>query len=224
MFNFVKDLTAELAEYPLTKKFLTKKLEIESFCFYVGKLHHELVRMPEENAQAILGHFDSLRELLDFYAAAQELRPVLPPVEPVEPVQDAVKLRTVYLWQQAEDADNKAQLPDDHKSGALVFNLENVHEEGALHSVLIKRIAARRVPAFCFALDYATPNGTHACTSGEVWRCLPGSLENVLELSTERVPAVYKLMGTAPANRAAQVFAAEYLAPMGQLKRIDLDI
>ena len=220
MFNFVKDLTAELAEYPLTKR-----LEIESFCFHVGKLHHELVRMPEENAQAILGHFGSLRELLDFYAAAQELRPVLPPLEPVEPVQDAIKLRTAYIWQQAEDADNKAQLPlDDHKSGALVFGLDNVHEVGALHSLLIKRIAARRVPAFCFALDYATPDGTHACTSGEVWRCLPGSLENVLELSTERVPATYKLMGTAPANRAAQVFAAQYLEPMGQLKRIDLDI
>jgi hypothetical protein len=216
MFNFVKDLTAELAEYPLEQK-----LEIESFCFHVGKLHHELVRMPEENAQASLGHFGSLRELLDFYAAAQELRPVLPPVEPVEPVQDAVRLRTVYLWQQAEDADNKAQLPHAHNwRGALVFNLENVQEVGALHSVLIKRIAARRVPAFCFALDYATPDGTHARTSGEVWRCLPGSLE----LSTERVPAVYKLMGTAPAIRAAQVFAAEYLAPMGQLKRVDLDV
>ena len=216
MFNFVKDLTAELAEYPLTKR-----LEIESFCFHVGKLHHELVRMPEENAQAILGHFGSLRELLDFYAAAQELRPVLPPLEPVEPVQDAIKLRTAYIWQQAEDADNKAQLPlDDHKSGALVFGLDNVQEVGALHSLLIKRIAARRVPAFCFALDYATPDGTHACTSGEVWRCLP----DTLELSTARVPATYRLMGTAPANRAAQVFAAQYLEPMGQLKRVDLDV
>ena len=221
MFNFLKDLTAELAEYPLEKK-----LEIESFCFHVGKLHHELVRMPEENAAALLNHFGSLRELLDFYSAAQELRPVLPQDapevqgEPVEPVQDAVRLRTAYIWRQTEDTDNKGQLPDDHKSGALVFGLDNVQEVGALHSLLIKRIAARRVPAFCFALDYATPDGTHARASGEVWRCLPGSLE----LSTARVSAVYKLMGAAPANRAAQVFAAQYLEPMGQLKRVDLEV
>lgn len=218
MFNFLKDLTSELSEYPLEQK-----LEIESFCFHVGKIHHELVKMPENNARAILGHFDNLRELLDYYAAAQELRPVLPSDAPKaqgEPVQE-IKLRTAYIWQQNEDLENKAQLPaSDHWSGALVFNLENVQEVGALHSLLIKRIAARRVPAFCFALDYATPDGTHARASGEVWRCVGDRLE----LSTARVPAQYKLMGSAPANRAAQVFEAQYLAPMGQLKRIDLDI
>lgn len=224
MFNFLKELKSELEAYPLEQK-----LELENFCFHVGKLHHELIRMPEDNAAALLGHFNSLRELLDFYAAAQELRPVLPPDssnapeaqgELVEPVQDAIKLRTAYIWQQEEDADNKAQLPAAHNwSGALVFNLEDIHEEGALHSLLLKRIAARRVPAFCFALDYMA-DGTHARASGEVWRCIGDRLE----LSTARVPATYKLMGAAPANRAAQVFAAQYLTPMGQLKRVDLEV
>jgi len=227
MFNFLKDLTSELAAYPLEQK-----LEIESFCFHIGKLHTELVRMPEENAAALLNHFSSLRELLDFYSAAQELRPVLPADEPVQvetpaPVQDAIHLRTVYVWQHAEDLENKGKLPSAHNwRGALSYNVENAQEKDALESLLIKRVAARRVPAFCFALDYAKPDGRFAQgheklqTSGEAWRCLPGTLE----FSKARVVAEYKLMGAAPAMRACQVFAAEYLEPMGALMRVHLDI
>jgi hypothetical protein len=218
MFNFLKDLTSELTAYPLEKK-----LEIESFCFHVGKLHHELVRMPEENARAILGHFSSLRELLDFYSAAQELRPVLPADEPVAvqpaPVQDAVKLLTAYIWKQDDDEENNGQLPEAFNwSGALVFDLENEQEKEALNSLLVKRVASRRVPAFCFALVYAQADGTHARTEGEVWRCLP----NTLEFSTARTPANYRLMGAAPAQRACQVFHAQFVAPMDNIHMFEL--
>ena len=218
MFNFLKEFTSELSAYPLEQK-----LELENFCFHIGKLHTELVRMPEENTRAILGHFSNLRELLDFYSAAQELRPVLPAEEPVQvqPVQEAIHLRTVYVWQQPEDEENLAQLPDAHNwRGALVFSLENEEERAALESLLIKRIAARRVPAFCFALDYALADGTHARAEGEVWRCLP----NTLEFSTARVVAEYKLMGGSTVLRACQQFAGEYLSKMNALKRAHLDL
>jgi len=218
MFNFLKEFTSELSAYPLEQK-----LELENFCFHIGKLHTELVRMPEENTRAILGHFSNLRELLDFYSAAQELRPVLPAEEPVQvqPVQEAIHLRTVYIWQQPDDSENKGQLPGAHNwRGALVFSLENEEERAALESLLIKRIAARRVPAFCFALDYALADGTHARAEGEVWRCLP----NTLEFSTARVVAEYKLMGGSTVLRACQQFAGEYLSKMNALKRAHLDL
>ena len=224
MWKFTKELSNELAAYPLEQT-----LELENFCFHIGKLHHELVRMPEENAAAILGHFSSLRELLDFYSAAQELRPVLPAEEPVQvqPVQEAIHLRTVYIWQQPDDLENKGKLPDAHNwRGALSYNVENAQEKDALESLLVKRIAARRVPAFCFALDYTAPDKRFAQgyeklqTSGEVWRCLPGTLE----FSKARVVAEYKLMGPAPIMRACQVFASEYLTHMNTLKRAHLDI
>jgi hypothetical protein len=220
MWKFTKELSNELAAYPLEQN-----LELENFCFHIGKLHHELVRMPEENAAAILGHFSSLRELLDFYSAAQELRPVLPAEEPVQvqPVQEAIHLRTVYIWQQPDDSENKGQLPDAHNwRGALVFGLEDTQEREALESLLVKRIAARRVPAFCFSVDYAQADGTHARAEGEVWRCLPNTWP--LEFSTARVVAEYKLLGAAPAMRACQQFAGEYLSKMNALKRVHLDI
>jgi hypothetical protein len=224
MWKFTKELSNELQAYPLENA-----LNLEGFCFHIGKLHHELVRMPEENAQAILGHFGSLRELLDFYSAAQELRPVLP-AEPVQvetpaPVQDAIHLRTVYVWQHADDVENKGQLPDAHNwRGALSYNMEDEQERAALERLLVKRIAARRVPAFCFALDYDKPDGRFAQgheklqTSGEVWRCLPGTLE----FSTARTPANYRLMGSAPAQRACQVFHAQFVAPMDNIHMFEL--
>jgi len=228
MWKFTKELSNELQAYPLENA-----LNLEGFCFHVKKLHQELVQMPEENAQAILGHFGSLRELLDFYAAGEGLRPVLPAEEPVAvqpaPVQDAIHLRTVYIWQQPDDKENLAQLPDAHNwRGALSYNVENAQEKDALESLLVKRIAARRVPAFCFALDYALADGTHARADGEAWRCLPDTLpmwaKSTAEFSTARVPAHYRLMGAAPAMRACQVFASEYLSKMNSLKRVHLDI
>lgn len=229
MWKFTKELAAELSEYPLENA-----PNLEGFCFHIKKLHLELVQMPEEQAAAILGHFGSLRELLDFYSAGEGLRPVLPADEPVQaaqetpaPIQDAVKLRTAYIWQQPDDNENLGQLPDAHNwRGALRFNVQDEQERTALENLLLKRIAARRVPAFCFALDYTAPDKRFAqgCekmqTSGEVWRCLP----DTLEFSTARVPAHYKLMGAAPAMRACQVFAAEYLSKMNALKRVHLDI
>ena len=222
MFNFLKDLTSELTAYPLEQK-----LELENFCFHVGKLHHELVRMPEENAAALLNHFSSLRELLDFYSAAQELRPVLPADEPVQvqPVQEAIHLRIVYIWQQPDDSENKGKLPDAHNwRGALSYNVENAQEKDALESLLIKRIASRRVPAFCFSVDYEKPDGRFAqgCermrAQGEIWRCLPGTLE----FSTARTPANYRLMGSAPAQRACQVFHAQYIKHMDDIQMFEL--
>jgi len=219
MWKFTKELSKELQDYPLQTP-----LNIEGFCFHIGKLHHELVRMPEENAAALLNYFGSLRELLDFYSAGEGLRPVLPPDEPnaqetPAPVQDAIHLRTVYVWQHAEDLENKGQLPSAHNwRGALVFDLENEQEKEALESLLIKRVASRRVPAFCFALDYAQADGTHARTEGEVWRCLP----NTLEFSTARTPANYRLMGAAPAQRACQVFHAQFVAPMDNIQMFEL--
>ena len=218
MFNFLKEFTSELSAYPLEQK-----LELENFCFHIGKLHTELVRMPEENTRAILGHFSNLRELLDFYSAAQELRPVLPAEEPVQvqPVQEAIHLRTVYIWQQPDDSENKGQLPGAHNwRGALSYSMENAQEKDALESLLIKRIAARRVPAFCFALDYTAPGHEKLQASGEAWRCLPGTLE----FSKARVVAEYKLLGPAPIMRACQVFASEYLTHMNTLKRAHLDL
>jgi len=223
MWKFTKELSNELQAYPLENP-----LNIEGFCFHIGKLHHELVRMPEENAAALLNHFSSLRELLDFYSAGEGLRPVLPaePVQDVQvqPVQDAVTLRTAYVWRQPEDEENLAQLPDGPSS--LVFSLEDTQEKDALESLLLKRIAARRVPAFCFALDYALADGTHARAEGEIWRCLPGTLQplHAWEFSTARVVAEYRLMGSAPAMRACQQFAGEYLSKMNALKRVHLDI
>jgi len=218
MWKFTKELSNELADYPLENA-----LNLEGFCFHVKKLHQELVQMPEENAQAILDHFSSLRELLDFYAAGEGLRPVLRP-EPVQApaVQDAVKLRTAYIWRHADDEENLAQLPDEPFS--LVFSLENTQEKDALESLLIKRIAARRVPAFCFSVDYEKPDARFAQgyerirNAGEVWRCLPGTLE----FSTARTPANYRLMGTAPAQRACQVFHAQFVAPMDNIQMFEL--
>jgi hypothetical protein len=223
MWKFNEELATELQNHPYIDEW--GRPNLEGFCFHIKKLHHELVQMEEGHARAILGHFGSLRELLDFYAKGEGLRLVLPP-EPVQveapaPVQDAVKLRTAYIWQHAEDSENLAQLPDPHNwRGALVFNLENEQEKEALESLLIKRIAARRVPAFCFALDYTAQGHEKLQTSGEVWRCLPDSLQ----FSTARVPAHYKLMGAAPALRACQVFASEYLTQMNALTRVHLDI
>jgi len=229
MWKFTTELATELQNDPYIDEW--GRPNLEGFCFHIKKLHQELVLMEEGHARAILGHFGSLRELLDFYSAGEGLRPVLP-AEPVQaaqvhPVQDAVTLRTAYVWQHADDLENKGQLPDAHNwRGALVFNLEDEQEKQALESLLIKRIAARRVPAFCFALDYSKPDGRFAQglenlrTSGEVWRCLP----DTLEFSTARVVAEYKLLGAAPAMRACQVFAAEYLTKMNALKRVHLDI
>jgi hypothetical protein len=225
MWKFTKELATELQNHPYVDEWRLPPSNLEGFCFHIKKLHQELVLMEEGHARAILGHFSSLRELLDFYSAGEGLRPVLPaePVQAVQTpaVQDAVTLRTAYIWQQPDDLENKGQLPSAHNwSGALVFDLENEQEKEALESLLIKRVAARRVPAFCFALDYALADGTHARAEGEAWRCLP----NTLEFSTARVVAEYKLMGPAPAMRACQVFAAEYLSKMNALKRVHLDI
>jgi hypothetical protein len=224
MWKFTKELSNELADYPLQNP-----LNIEGFCFHIGKLHMELVRMPEENAAALLNYFGSLRELLDFYSAGEGLRPVLP-AEPVQapavpPVQDAVKLLTAYIWKQDDDEENKGQLPEAFNwSGALVFDLENEQEKSALESLLVKRVASRRVPAFCFALDYEKPDGRfaqgheRARATGEVWRCLP----NTVEFSTARTPANYRLMGAAPAQRACQVFHAKFVAPMDNIQMFEL--
>ena len=228
MWKFTRELSKELQDYPLETK-----LDLENFCYHIGKLHHELVRMPEENVAAILGHFESLRELLDFYSAGEGLRPVLRP-EPVQakavpPVQDAVTLRSVSIWRHADDEENRAQLPDGESAlngCALVFKIENAQERAALESLLIKRIASRRVPAFCFALDYEKPDGRFAQghermrAQGEVWRCLP----DTLEFSTARVPAHYRLMGPAPAMRACQAFAGEYLTQMNALMRVHMEV
>ena len=218
MWKFTKELSNELADYPLENV-----LNLEGFCFHVKKLHQELVQMPEENAQAILGHFSSLRELLDFYSAGEGLRPVLRP-EPVQApaVQDAVKLRTAYIWRHPEDDENRAGLPDGPSS--LVFSLEDAQERAAFESLLVKRVAARRVPAFCFSVDYEKPDARFAQgyermrAQGEVWRCLPGTLE----FSTARTPANYKLMGSAPAQRACQVFYAQFVAPMDNIQMFEL--
>ena len=222
MWKFTKELSNELADYPLENA-----LNLEGFCFHVKKLHQELVQMPEENARTILGHFTSLRELLDFYSAGEGLRPVLPADEPeqavqVQPVQDAVKLSTAYIWRHLDDKENLAQLPD--QSASLVFSLEDAQERAALENLLIKRIASRRVPAFCFAVDYEKPDARFAQgferirNAGEVWRCLPGTLE----FSTARTPANYRLMGTAPAQRACQVFHAQFVAPMDNIQMFEL--
>ena len=213
MWKFTKELSNELAEYPLENV-----PNLEGFCFHIKKLHLELVQMQENQAAALLNHFSSLRELLDFYSAGEGLRLVLPaePVQAVQPVQDAVKLRTAYVWRQPEDEENLAQLPDEPFS--LVFSLEDAQERAALESLLVKRVASRRVPAFCFALVYAQADGTHARTEGEVWRCLP----NTLEFSTARTPANYRLMGAAPAQRACQVFHAQYIKHMDDIQMFEL--
>ena len=220
MWKFTKELSKELQDYPLQTP-----LNIEGFCFHIGKLHTELVRMPEENAAALLNYFGSLRELLDFYAAGEGLRPVLPPDEPeqaVQPVQDAIRLRTAYIWRQPDDEENLAGLPDGPSS--LVFSLEDEQERAALESLLIKRIAARRVPAFCFSVDYEKPDARFTSgyerirEAGEAWRCLP----NTLEFSTARTPANYKLMGAAPALRACQVFHVQYIKHMDNIQMFEL--
>jgi hypothetical protein len=225
MWKFTKELSNELADYPLQNP-----LNIEGFCFHIGKLHHELVRMPEENAAALLNYFGSLRELLDFYAAGEGLRPVLPPDEPeqaVQPVQDAVKLRSASIWRHPEDEENRAGLPDGPSSLVFRFSLEGAQERAALETLLIKRIAARRVPAFCFSVDYEEPDAKFLNYSqgyertraqGEVWRCLP----NTLEFSTARTPANYRLMGAASAQRACQVFHAQFVAPMDNIQTFEL--
>jgi len=197
MWKFTQELATELQNHPYVDEFGYPNLE--GFCFHIGKLHHELVRMEEGHARVILGHFESLRELLDFYSAGEGLRPVLRP-EPVQvetpaPVQDAIRLRTAYIWRQPDDEENLAGLPDGPSS--LVFSLEDAQERAALESLLIKRIASRRVPAFCFSVDYEKPDGRFTSgyerirESGEVWRCLP----NKLEFSTARTFANYRLMG-----------------------------
>jgi hypothetical protein len=224
MWKFTKELATELQNHPYVDEFGYPNLE--GFCFHIGKLHHELVRMEEGHARAILGHFESLRELLDFYSAGEGLRPVLRP-EPVQvetpaPVQDAIRLRTAYIWRQPDDEENLAGLPDGPSS--LVFSLEDAQERAALESLLIKRIASRRVPAFCFSVDYEKPDGRFAQgyermrAQGEVWRCLP----NTLEFSTARTPANYRLMGAAPAQRACQVFHAQYIKHMDDIQMFEL--
>jgi len=221
MWKFTQELATELQNDPYIDEW--GRPNLEGFCFHIGKLHHELVRMEEGHARAILGHFGSLRELLDFYSAGEGLRPVLPPepVQDVQPVQDAITLQTVYIWQQPEDSENKGQLPSAHNwREALSYNVENAQERDALESLLIKRIASRRVPAFCFALDYTAPGHEKLQASGEAWRCLPGTLE----FSKARVVAEYKLLGPAPIMRACQVFAGEYLTQMNTLQRAHLDI
>jgi len=227
MWKFTEELATELQNDPYIDEW--GRPNLEGFCFHIKKLHQELVLMEEGHARAILTHFESLRELLDFYSAGEGLRPVLRP-EPVQdvqvqPVQDAVKLLTAYIWKQDDDEENKGQLPEAFNwSGALVFSLENEEERAALESLLIKRIAARRVPAFCFALDYEKPDGRfaqgheHMRADGEVWRCLP----NTLEFSTARTPANYRLMGSAPAQRACQVFHAQFVAPMDNIHMFEL--
>jgi len=224
MWKFTQELATELQNHPYVDEFGYPNLE--GFCFHIGKLHHELVRMEEGHARAILGHFESLRELLDFYSAGEGLRPVLRP-EPVQvetpaPVQDAIRLRTAYIWRQPDDEENLAGLPDGPSS--LVFSLEDAQERAALESLLIKRIASRRVPAFCFSVDYEKPDGRFAQgyermrAQGEVWRCLP----NTLEFSTARTPANYRLMGAAPAQRACQVFHAQYIKHMDDIQMFEL--
>jgi len=221
MWKFTKELAAELQNHPYIDG--ARNLpSLEGFCFHVKELHLELVQMEEKQARAILDHFESLRELLDFFSAGEGLRPVLPADEPEQvenpaPVQDAITLRTVYVWKQPDDEENLAGLPDSPPS--LVFSLEDAQERAALESLLIKRIAARRVPAFCFALDYALSDGTHARATGEVWRCLPGT---PIEFSTARTPANYRLMGAAPAMRACQVFHAQFVAPMDNIQMFEL--
>jgi hypothetical protein len=221
MWKFTRELSKELQDYPLETK-----LDLENFCYHIGKLHHELVRMPEENVAAILGHFESLRELLDFYSAGEGLRPVLPPepvqAKAVQPVQDAVTLRSVSIWRHADDEENRAGLPDG--PSILVFNVQNAQEKDALESLLVKRIAARRAPAFCFSVDYEKPDARFTSgyerirEAGEAWRCLPDSLQ----FSTARTPANYKLMGAAPALRACQVFHAQFVAPMDNIQMFEL--
>jgi len=223
MWKFTQELATELQNHPYIDEW--GRPNLEGFCFHIGKLHHELVRMEEGHARAILTHFESLRELLDFYSAGEGLRPVLRP-EPVQdvqvqPVQDAIRLRTAYVWRQSDDEENLAQLPDGESAlngCALVFNLENAQERSALESLLIKRVASRRVPAFCFALDYTAPGHENLQASGEAWRCLPESLQ----FSTARVPAVYKLMGPAPIMRACQVFHAQFVEPMANIQMFEL--
>jgi len=90
--------------------------------------------------------------------------------------------------------------------------------------LLIKRIAARRVPAFCFSVDYEKPDARFTSgyerirEAGEAWRCLPDSLQ----FSTARTPANYKLMGAAPALRACQVFHAQYIKHMDDIQMFEL--
>jgi hypothetical protein len=219
MWKFTQELASELSEYPLENA-----PNLEGFCFHIKKLHLELVQMQENQAAAILGHFGSLRELLDFYAAGEGLRPVLPPepVQAVQPVQDAITLRSAYIWRQPEDEENLAGLPDGPSS--LVFSLEDAQERAALESLLVKRIASRRVPAFCFSVDYEKPDARFAAgyermrAQGEVWRCLP----NTVEFSTARTPANYRLMGAAPAMRACQVFYAQYIKHMDNIQMFEL--
>ena len=218
MWKFTQELATELQNDPYIDEW--GRPNLEGFCFHIKKLHQELVLMEEGHARAILTHFESLRELLDFYSAGEGLRPVLPP-EPVQvenpaPVQDAIKLRSVSIWRQSDDEENVAQLPDG--PSILVFDVQNEQERAALKSLLVKRVAARRVPAFCFSVDYDAQGYERMRAQGEVWRCLP----NTLEFSTARTFANYRLMGSAPAQRACQVFYAQFVAPMDNIQMFEL--
>jgi len=224
MWKFTQELATELQNDPYIDEW--GRPNLEGFCFHIKKLHQELVLMEEGHARAILTHFESLRELLDFYSAGEGLRPVLrpEPVQPpaVQPVQDAVKLRSVSVWRQPDDEDNRAGLPDG--PSILVFNVQDEQERAALESLLVKRIASRRVPAFCFSVDYEKPDARFTSgyerirEAGEAWRCLP----NTVEFSTARTPANYRLMGSAPAQRACQVFYAQFVAPMDNIQMFEL--
>lgn len=208
--------------------------------YHVAKLHKELLLLPEEEARAFLNYFDSVQELLDYYAASEGARPVLPasegtgasaaaegfmadllenrpPVVPA-PSDHGHTLRRVYIWRQRDDEKNAANLPE--VSGALSFELANDDDRQALVRLLFNRIAGRRVPAFCAGLDYVTAErGVTQQALCEVWRCVPDTVP--LQFTTDAGPAAYYLVGGASANPVAQTFSQRFLAPLGEMWAYD---